>query len=160
MSIQGVRANGWLAPLSLSLAMGAFALGPAAAQAAQATQAVAASSPKAAVCATCGVVTQVQAYQVKGKGGSGVGVVGGAVLGGLLGNQMGRGTGNAIMTVGGAVAGGYAGNEVEKHVNKRTLYKTTVRMDDGSQRVLSVSKAFAIGSKVNVSGKKITARAP
>lgn len=108
-----------------------------------------------AAAASHGTVQAVQAVQVKGKG-SGVGVVAGAVLGGLVGNQMGKGTGNTVMTVGGAVAGGYAGNEVEKNVKKQTLYKTTVKLDDGSVHEYTVGHQFAVGAKVNVSGKKLT----
>ncbi|MDE2402840.1 MAG: glycine zipper 2TM domain-containing protein [Burkholderiales bacterium] len=145
------RMVGWL--IGLSLVVGGLTLG-------QRAHAVtpAASGASATPCTTCGVVTNVQSYEVKGKG-SGVGAVGGAVVGGLLGNQMGRGTGNTLMTVGGAVAGGFAGNEVEKHIKKHTVYKTTVKMDNGTTRELTVSQQFAIGSKVNVNGKRITARA-
>ncbi len=114
----------------------------------------AASSASAAL-ATHGTVQSVQAVQVKGKG-SGVGVVAGAVLGGLVGNQMGKGTGNTVMTVGGAVAGGYAGNEVEKNVKKHTVYKTTVKLDDGTVHEYTVSQQFAVGAKVKVSGKNLT----
>ena len=117
----------------------------------------AASSASAAL-ASHGTVQAIQAVQVKGKG-SGVGVVAGAVLGGLVGNQMGKGTGNTVMTVGGAVAGGYAGNEVEKNVKKHTVYKTTVKLDDGTVHEYTVSQQFAVGAKVNVSGKKLTAAA-
>jgi surface antigen len=42
----------------------------------------------------------------------GVGTVGGAALGGLLGNQFGGGTGKTIATVVGALLGGWAGNEI------------------------------------------------
>ncbi|MBI3382418.1 MAG: glycine zipper 2TM domain-containing protein [Aquabacterium sp.] len=113
------------------------------------------ASAASAAAATHGTVQAVQAVQVKGKG-SGVGVVAGAVLGGLVGNQMGKGTGNTVMTVGGAVAGGYAGNEVEKNVKKQTLYKTTVKLDDGTVHEYTVGQQFAVGAKVNVSGKKLT----
>lgn len=114
----------------------------------------AASSAASAAAATHGTVQSVQAVEVKGKG-SGVGVVAGAVLGGLVGNQMGKGTGNTVMTVGGAVAGGYAGNEVEKNVKKHTVYKTTVKLDDGSVHEYTVSQSFAVGAKVQVSGKTL-----
>ncbi len=40
-----------------------------------------------------------------------LGTVGGAVAGGVVGNQFGGGSGKTIATVGGAVAGGYLGNE-------------------------------------------------
>lgn len=42
----------------------------------------------------------------------GVGMVGGAALGGLLGNQFGGGTGKTIATVAGVLLGGWAGNEI------------------------------------------------
>jgi outer membrane lipoprotein SlyB len=114
-----------------------------------------ASAPAAsASSAKLGTVQSVQAVQVKGKG-SGAGVVAGAVLGGLVGNQMGKGTGNTVMTVGGAVAGGFAGNEVEKNVNKHTVYKTVVKMDDGSTHTYTIGQAFAIGARVSASGKKL-----
>ena len=102
-----------------------------------------------------GTVTHVQAVEVKGEG-SGVGIVAGAVVGGLLGNQVGKGTGNTLMTAGGAVAGGYAGNEVEKHVKKKTLYKTKVKLDNGSVQSFTVGQRFAVGARVQVSGKKLS----
>lgn len=42
----------------------------------------------------------------------GIGV--GAVVGGLLGNQVGGGNGKTIATIAGAVGGGYVGNEIAK----------------------------------------------
>lgn len=42
----------------------------------------------------------------------GIGV--GAVVGGLLGNQVGGGNGKTLATIAGAVGGGYVGNEVAK----------------------------------------------
>ncbi|MCE8522756.1 glycine zipper 2TM domain-containing protein [Ruegeria pomeroyi] len=38
------------------------------------------------------------------------GTIGGALIGGVIGNQFGRGSGRRIMTAGGAVAGGVAGS--------------------------------------------------
>jgi len=113
------------------------------------------SGATAKVSTHTGTVQAVRAIEVKGKG-SGAGVVAGAVLGGLVGNQMGKGTGNTVMTVGGAVAGGFAGNEVEKNVKKHTVYKTTVKLDDGSVHDYTVGTAFAVGARVKASGKKLT----
>lgn len=42
----------------------------------------------------------------------------GAVVGGLLGNQVGGGNGRVLATVAGAAAGGYAGNKIEQKVQK------------------------------------------
>ena len=43
-----------------------------------------------------------------------VGIGIGAVVGGLLGNQIGGGNGKTLATIAGAVGGGYVGNEVAK----------------------------------------------
>lgn len=43
-----------------------------------------------------------------------VGIGVGAVVGGLLGNQVGGGNGKTLATIAGAVGGGYIGNEVAK----------------------------------------------
>ena len=72
----------------------------------------------------------------KGEGGA-VGIVGGAVVGGLLGNQVGKGTGKTVATVGGAVAGGFVGNEVQKKVTSKTVWVTSVKLKDGTVRISS-----------------------
>lgn len=92
-----------------------------------------ASPPPPAACHSCGRVESVQTVQTAAAP-SGVGVVGGAVVGGLLGNQIGGGSGRTLATVAGAVGGGYAGNEIEKNTRKRTSYQVRVRMEDGKMR--------------------------
>lgn len=49
----------------------------------------------------------------------------GAVVGGLLGNQVGGGNGKKIATVVGAVGGGYAGNQVQGRMQANDTYTTT-----------------------------------
>ncbi|HSX87284.1 MAG TPA: glycine zipper 2TM domain-containing protein, partial [Pseudomonas sp.] len=49
----------------------------------------------------------------------------GAVVGGLLGNQVGGGNGKKIATVAGAVGGGYAGNKVQGTMQANDTYTTT-----------------------------------
>tara|TARA_R100000750_G_scaffold16763_1_gene11036 strand:- start:636 stop:1184 length:549 start_codon:yes stop_codon:yes gene_type:complete len=49
----------------------------------------------------------------------------GAVVGGLLGNQIGGGNGKKIATVAGAVGGGYAGNQVQGRMQANDTYSTT-----------------------------------
>lgn len=52
----------------------------------------------------------------------------GAVAGGLLGNQVGGGTGRTLATVAGAAAGGYAGNRVQKNLQEKdTVSRTETR---------------------------------
>lgn len=46
----------------------------------------------------------------------------GAVIGGVLGNQVGGGNGKKIATVAGAAAGGYAGNQVQKNMQEGDTY--------------------------------------
>ena len=116
----------------------------------------AASAP---VCASCGVVESVRAVEVEGSG-SGLGAVAGGVTGGLVGNQMGNGNGRTVMTLLGAVGGAFAGNAIEKNVRKDTVYRITVRMDDGSYRTVSQSHvpAVAVGDKVKVINGSVSAR--
>lgn len=111
----------------------------------------------ASVCASCGQVESVSAVKHKGEG-TGLGVVGGAVVGGLLGSQVGGGSGKNVATVLGAVGGGVAGNEVEKRARATTVYQVRVRMDDGSLRTLTQSTAPAVGQKVTVEGTALRVR--
>ncbi len=48
-----------------------------------------------------------------------VGIAGGAVIGGLLGNQIGGGNGKKLATVAGIIGGGYLGNEVAHRYQQR-----------------------------------------
>ena len=95
-----------------------------------------------AVCRECGVVESIEAVQQKGEA-SGLGAVGGALLGGVLGHQVGEGSGKQIARIGGAVLGGLAGNEVEKRYRAISHYRVGVRMDDGSYRVVEQQNAPA-----------------
>ncbi len=54
---------------------------------------------------------QTQPAQAKN---SPVGIGVGAVIGGLVGSQIGNGNGRTLATIAGAVGGGYVGNEVAK----------------------------------------------
>jgi outer membrane lipoprotein SlyB len=107
-------------------------------------------------CQRCGKVEQVRQEKRKGEGGA-VGIVGGAVVGGLLGNQIGGGSGRTLATVGGAVAGGYVGNEVQKNANSKMVWITDVRMKDGSLRTFEqeAKPAWRAGSVVRVRGNSV-----
>ena len=80
-----------------------------------------------------GYVESVEALD-DGRSGPGIGAIGGAIAGGVLGNQVGHGSGRAAATVGGAVVGGVIGHKVEEHIKGRQAqgYRLRVRMDDGS----------------------------
>ncbi len=92
---------------------------------------------------------------------TGIGVVAGAVLGGVLGNQVGGGNGRSLATVAGAVGGGYAGNEIEKRSNTTSSYQVQVRMEDGRVRHFSYSSqpGWHAGDRVRVVNGHLTSRA-
>lgn len=110
-----------------------------------------------ASCRTCATVQGVKEEKRKGKGGI-LGIAGGAVVGGLLGNQIGKGNGNTVATVGGAVAGGLAGNEVQKRVTSRKVWVTTVKMKDGSMHNFEqeAQPPWVAGNVVKVAGTTLT----
>jgi outer membrane lipoprotein SlyB len=112
---------------------------------------------KLASCEDCGHVTSVSKVKHKGEGGV-VGIVGGAVVGGLLGNQVGKGTGKTVATVAGAAAGGFAGNEVQKHVTSKEVWVTKVQMKDGSTRTFTQEAApgWKTGNVVKVRGTSLS----
>jgi outer membrane lipoprotein SlyB len=105
----------------------------------------------AALCDTCGIVTGIRSEKRKGKGGA-VGIIGGAVGGGLLGNQVGGGDGKTIATAGGAVGGAILGNEIQKQMTKKTIHITSIQMKDGSTRSYESEKAptWAVGNSVKL----------
>lgn len=110
-----------------------------------------------ALCSTCGTVTAVTQVKRKGQGGA-AGVVGGAVVGGVLGNQVGKGTGNTVATVGGAVAGGFLGNEIQKKLTSKKVWVTTIKMRDGTVKTFEQepAPAWAVGNVVKVDGTTLT----
>lgn len=112
----------------------------------------------AAACENCGVVQSIHTVAVKGES-SPLGLIAGGVTGALLGNQIGRGNGNAIATVAGAAGGAYAGSEIEKNVNKKIVYQIRVRMNNGTTRTLSQAAApdYAVGDKVRIVKGRIVA---
>ena len=113
-----------------------------------------AAAPRAAqapaLCRSCGVVESVRTITQRGQG-SGLGAAGGALVGGLLGNQVGGGSGRKIATVAGAVGGAVVGNQVEGNMKSTTHYQVRVRMDDGKVRTVSISSAnWQAGDHVKV----------
>ncbi|MFM0278728.1 glycine zipper 2TM domain-containing protein [Paraburkholderia sediminicola] len=90
---------------------------------------------------------------------TGLGALGGAVAGGLVGNQIGGGRGKILTTIAGVVGGGLAGNGIEHAVRKQTTYQVQVRMQDGSYRNFSypTQPDVQIGQRVHVSGDSLTA---
>lgn len=84
---------------------------------------------------------------------SGLGALGGAVVGGVLGSTMGRSSGKTLAVLGGAVLGGAAGAATEHAVGNKEALELTVEQDDG-KIVTVVQEAggefFAVGDRVRV----------
>ncbi len=51
----------------------------------------------------------------------------GAVAGGLVGSQIGGGSGKTLATVAGVAAGGYAGNQIQKNMQEKSTVQRTER---------------------------------
>lgn len=121
-----------------------------------ASEHVARNAPMPAKCAECGTIESINTITKKGTA-SGLGAVGGAVVGGLIGNQVGSGRGNTAATVIGAVGGAVGGNEIEKRVKSDKDYEVTVRMNDGSSRVITEANqpAWRTGDHVKIVGGAI-----
>jgi outer membrane lipoprotein SlyB len=84
-------------------------------------------------CGNCGNVESIRTITTRAQG-SGIGAAGGAILGGLLGNQVGSGHGRQLATVAGAVGGAVMGNQVEGNMKANHSYEIRVRLDDGTLR--------------------------
>ena len=81
--------------------------------------------------------------------------IGGAVIGGLLGNQIGGGRGQTAATVIGAGGGAFVGNQAAQ---RQTLgWRIGVRYDDGSLATIqqTTAPALRIGDRVRVTGNGI-----
>ena len=80
------------------------------------------------------------------------GTVVGALAGGLLGNQIGGGTGKKIATVAGAVGGGYAGNKVQEGMQERDTYTTTETrchtVTDTSEKLVGYDVKYQLDGKI------------
>lgn len=66
----------------------------------------------------------------------GLGIIGGAAVGGLAGSTIGGGRGQDIATVLGAIGGLVAGQAIEEQANQREGLEITVKYDSGEMRVI------------------------
>ena len=90
---------------------------------------------------------------------TGVGTLGGAVVGGVLGSAAGSPkwsyAGRTLMTLGGAVIGALAGTGVEKALNSKDALEIEVNLDNGQtlsivQELGDEEHSFAVGDRVRV----------
>lgn len=86
-------------------------------------------------CNNCGTIERIERVYGERET-TGGGAVLGAIIGGALGNQVGKGDGRKAATVAGAVIGGAIGNEAEKEQRSRPRFEIFVQMDDGRRLVV------------------------
>jgi len=97
-----------------------------------------------------GTVESIQTQTVQNTPNA-VAAIGGALLGGLLGNQVGGGSGRTVATVVGAAGGAYVGNRAASG-NTSLVWIIGVRYDDGSVASIqqTASPNLRIGDRVRV----------
>ena len=85
-----------------------------------------------------------------------LGTLAGAVVGGVLGHQVGGGNGRQLATVAGAAAGGYGGNRVEKNYQDK---QTETVMEQQCRTVLDKSeKPAGFSVRYKLGGQEATVR--
>lgn len=84
----------------------------------------------------------------------GLGAIAGAVVGGLIGYQVGEGKNNTAATVIGAAGGALIGHELEKRTQTQAdQYRLTIRMENGSYQSLVQNGEFVdlrVGDRVHI----------
>jgi len=80
------------------------------------------------------------------------------VLGAVVGNQIGAGTGRAVATGAGAIGGAVAGNAIERRTRRDDeVFRVGVRFDDGSYREYDFQRIddLQIGDRVKFEGGQL-----
>jgi outer membrane lipoprotein SlyB len=115
------------------------------------------AAPAPTPCNECGVVEAVREIAVEPKG-SGGGAIAGGLLGGLVANQIGKGSTRSIATVLGAAGGAYAGNYIEKSLKEGKRYEVLVRFEDDSTQTFSSDSApvWRSGDRVKLQNGLLT----
>ncbi|MEZ3498819.1 glycine zipper 2TM domain-containing protein [Pantoea sp. KPR_PJ] len=121
-----------------------------------------ASEAKQVQSVSYGTLVSVRPVKIQGGDENNViGAIGGAVLGGFLGNTIGGGTGRSLATAGGAIAGGLAGQGVQGAINKADGVELEIRKDDGNTIMVVQKQAatrYSVGQRVALAsnGSQIT----
>jgi outer membrane lipoprotein SlyB len=85
----------------------------------------------------------------------------GALIGGVLGNQIGRGHGRDAATVIGALGGAVAGNQIGQQMGAQQApsgYRIDVQVSDGSMRSFDVQSPGDLrpGDRVQINGSQLS----
>ncbi len=118
---------------------------------------VTASQARSARSITYGTIVSIRPVrvQVNEESKGGIGTLGGAVLGGILGNSVGNGSGQALATAAGAILGGVVGEKAEDKLSQAQALELEIKKDDGSTiavvQTLGNSQ-FTVGQRVRIVG--------
>lgn len=107
-------------------------------------------------CNNCGTIERIERVYGERET-TGGGAVLGAIIGGALGNQVGKGDGRKAATVAGAVIGGAIGNAAEKDQRSRPRYEIFVQLDDGRRLVVEQPTLDGLreGDYVQIVGNRV-----
>jgi outer membrane lipoprotein SlyB len=94
-------------------------------------------------CGQCGTVEDVDRIWYEGRRDSGrEGAILGAIIGGALGNQVGKGDGRKAATIAGAVVGGLVGRDIDRNDGRGRRgdegLRLVVRMDRGYYQTVEI----------------------
>jgi len=110
-----------------------------------------------------GVIISATPVSIEGdKGSSTVGTIAGGAVGAILGSKIGGGLGSDIAAIGGAILGGVAGNEAAQGITQRQGVNLTIRLNSG-QTIAVVQEVdptmlFSVGQRVQINQQGGTAR--
>jgi outer membrane lipoprotein SlyB len=99
-----------------------------------------------------GVVDRIEVLR-KGDTNNIAGTVLGGIAGGLLGHQVGGGSGQTAATILGSVGGAVAGNQVQKNARgSNETFRVTVRYDNGATETIHQDdiNEMRVGDKVRI----------
>lgn len=110
-------------------------------------------------CVDCGVIANVRQVTNEAEG-TGAGAIVGGIAGAALGSNVGRGNGRTLASIAGAIGGGLLGNSIEKSQRSTVGFQVTVRMEDGTTRMIPADTmpSWRIGDKVKLVGGAIVSR--
>lgn len=99
-----------------------------------------------------GKIISVREYSVQTNNVNPLGVAGGAIVGGLLGNQIGGGKGKTLATIVGVAGGAYAGNELSKNNQQVQMVELQFKQTNGQNYTINQEKSgyFYVGQAVKV----------
>lgn len=103
---------------------------------------------------TMGTITLLEPAYIENDA-SGLGTLGGAVIGGVAGSTLGGGRGRILTSLGGAVLGGLLGTGIEKTLNSHDALEIVVKLDNGQsvavvQQLGPEERSLRVGERVRV----------